>query len=132
MNLVLYQSDIQPKDVAVNILGPTGRCISGAKHLYLQDHRRDVVVLDAVLALQDKGEWYRVWSGDLNITREFRVVAKLAYELRQDILVLDKSMITSSYIESYIVKFLYNYYPCKIELGKFLYEKVDENLQLKL
>lgn len=74
------------KDIQ-NILGHKGKLICGSKGLYRHNNPRNVVIFNANIFTKEG----KIWYGDIDITKEEKLLIKASKELKQELFVLYES-----------------------------------------
>lgn len=113
-------------ETSTSILGYPGRMISNSKSGYKEKNPNNLVVFNANVCTQN----YKIWWGDLDLTKSASDLSNLSADLGEDIYVLYESdgrfeNENKPLISRYAVKFFYD---GGWELSKSLKEVYNQNL----
>lgn len=72
-------------DEVTKILGHTGRLVGGSKSTYKDNNPGNVVVFNSNLCTEESG---KIWYGDLDLTKDYPLLKKLAKKLGMNLYVL--------------------------------------------
>lgn len=113
-------------ETSTSILGYPGRMISNSKSGYKEKNPNNLVVFNANVCTQN----YKIWWGDLDLTKSASDLSNLSADLGEDIYILYESdgrfeNENKPLISRYAVKFFYD---GEWELSKSLKEVYNQNL----
>lgn len=79
----LSDGDIYQIFMSNNLM--TGRMISGSKSGYMEQYPDNLVVFNANIVIESRG---KIWHGDLDITRDYENLEKVAEALEEPLYIL--------------------------------------------
>jgi len=80
---------VELTNIANEVLGYCGRLICGSKSFYDQKYPDNIVYFNANVCTKEDG---KIWYGDLDITRDYKLLEELDKRLGKEIFVLSEMM----------------------------------------
>ena len=77
---------MKSKNIANEILGFSGRLISGSKSLYRNHNLNNIIIFNANLCTEEEKFWY----GDIDINKDYKLLQLLAHRIGKTIYILNE------------------------------------------